>query len=422
MNEEYPAWLTFLHLFGASKWGGSCDTCIARLRYLIFLIIEGSKIYQGPPDFCIARLRYLIFLIIYFKPDTGGGGLSVGAILGILAASCTIIVLILLFLWLKGCFRQKGPLEEELRSLELQTGYFSLRQIKAATNNFDPANKLGEGGFGPVYKGTLSDGTKIAVKQLSAKSSQGNREFLNEIGLLVIYEYMENNSLARALFGREEQRLELDWPTRCKICLGIAKGLAYLHEESRLKIVHRDIKATNVLLDKDLSAKISDFGLARLHEEENTHISTRIAGTIGYMAPEYAMRGYLTDKADVYSFGVVLLEVISGTSNTSYMPKEDFIHLLDWACALQEQGNLLELVDPRLGSGYSQEEVLRTLNFALLCTNSSPSLRPAMSAAVCMLEGTMEVRAPLVKRSSMVETESVRFKAMQKRSLGSQTR
>ncbi|KAL6006320.1 hypothetical protein ACLOJK_040367 [Asimina triloba] len=368
---------------------------------------------------------------IYFKPDTGGGGLSVGAILGILAASCTIIVLILLFLWLKGCFRQKGPLEEELRSLELQTGYFSLRQIKAATNNFDPANKLGEGGFGPVYKGTLSDGTKIAVKQLSAKSSQGNREFLNEIGmisalqhpnlLLVIYEYMENNSLARALFGREEQRLELDWPTRCKICLGIAKGLAYLHEESRLKIVHRDIKATNVLLDKDLSAKISDFGLARLHEEENTHISTRIAGTIGYMAPEYAMRGYLTDKADVYSFGVVLLEVISGTSNTSYMPKEDFIHLLDWACVLQEQGNLLELVDPRLGSGYSQEEVLRTLNFALLCTNSSPSLRPAMSAAVCMLEGTMEVRAPLVKRSSMVETESVRFKAMQKRSLGSQT-
>ncbi|KAL6008826.1 hypothetical protein ACLOJK_022052 [Asimina triloba] len=205
---------------------------------------------------------------------------------------------------------------------------------------------------------------------------------------------MENNSLARALFGREEQRPELDWPTRCKICLGIARGLAYLHEESRLKIVHRDIKATNVLLDKDLSAKISDFGLARLHEEENTHISTRIAGTIGYMAPEYAMRGYLTDKADVYSFGVVLLE---------------------------EQGNLLELVDPRLGSGYSQEEVLRTLNFALLCTNSSPSLRPAMSAAVCMLEGTMEVRAPLVKRSSMVETESVRFKAMQKRSLGSQT-
>ncbi|KAK9269081.1 hypothetical protein L1049_000849 [Liquidambar formosana] len=191
----------------------------------------------------------------------------------------------------------------ELRGLiELQTGYFTLRQIKAATNNFDSANKIGEGGFGPVYKGVMSDGTIIAVKQLSSKSKQGNREFVNEIGmisalqhpnlvrlygcciegnqLLLIYEYMENNSLARALFGRGEHWLNLGWRKRKEICLGIAKGLAYLHEESRLKIVHRDIKATNVLLDKDLNAKISDFGLAKLDEEENTHISTRIAGTM----------------------------------------------------------------------------------------------------------------------------------------------
>ncbi|GLT60887.1 hypothetical protein SLA2020_336290 [Shorea laevis] len=258
--------------------------------------------------------------------------------------------------------------------LDLQTGYFTLRQIKAATNNFDPANKIGEGGFGPVYKGILSDGAVIAVKQLSSKSKQGNREFVNEIGmisalqhpnlvrlygcciegnqLLLVYEYMENNSLARAIFGHEEHQLNLDWTTRKKICLGIARGLAYLHEESRLKIVHRDIKATNVLLDKDLNAKISDFGLAKLDEEENTHISTRIAGTIGYMAPEYAMRGYLTDKADVYSFGVVALELVSGKSNTNYRPKEEFVYLLDWAYVLEEQGNLLELVDPKFGSSY----------------------------------------------------------------------
>ncbi|XP_058100934.1 probable LRR receptor-like serine/threonine-protein kinase At1g53440 isoform X3 [Magnolia sinica] len=375
-----------------------------------------------------------------FKPDTGNSALSVGAIVGIVAASCITVLLILFILWVKGCLGRKDLVDEELRGLELQTGYFSLKQIKAATNNFDPANKIGEGGFGPVYKGTLSDGSRVAVKQLSSRSKQGNREFLNEIGmistlqhpnlvklfgccvegnqLLVIYEYMENNCLARALFGREEHRLKLDWPTRRKICFGIARGLAHLHEESRLKIVHRDIKATNILLDKDLNAKISDFGLAKLDEEENTHISTRIAGTIGYMAPEYAMRGYLTDKADVYSFGVVLLEIVSGTNNTNYMPKEDFVYLLDWAYVLQEQGNLLELVDPSLGSDYSEEEALRMLNLALLCTNPSPSLRPAMSAAISMLEGKIEVRPPLVKRSST--DENWRFKAFDRRSQDSQ--
>ncbi|XP_058100932.1 probable LRR receptor-like serine/threonine-protein kinase At1g53440 isoform X1 [Magnolia sinica] len=375
-----------------------------------------------------------------FKPDTGDSGLYVGAIVGIAAASCITVALILLILWMKGCLGRKDLVDEELKGLELQTGYFSLKQIKAATNNFDPANKIGEGGFGPVYKGTLSDGSRVAVKQLSSRSKQGNREFINEIGmisalqhpnlvklfgccvegnqLLVIYEYMENNSLARALFGREEHKLNLDWPTRHKISLGIARGLFHLHEESRLKIVHRDIKATNVLLDKDLNAKISDFGLAKLDEQENTHISTRIAGTIGYMAPEYAMRGYLTDKADVYSFGVVLLEIVSGTNNTNYMPKDDFVYLLDWAYVLQEQGNLLELVDPRLGSDYSEEEALRTLNLAILCTNPSPSLRPAMSAAISMLEGKIEVRAPLVKRTS--RNENLRFKALDRHSQDSQ--
>ncbi|CAH1453164.1 unnamed protein product [Lactuca virosa] len=193
--------------------------------------------------------------------------------------------------------------------------------------------------------GVLSDGSKIAVKQLSARLKQGNREFVTEIGmisalqhpnlvklygcciegkeLLLVYEYLINNSLARALFGREDQKLNLD-------------------EESRLKIVHRDIKATNVLFDKDLNAKISNFGLAKLDEEENTHISTRIAGTIGYMAPEYAMRGYLTDKADVYNFGVVALEIVNGKSNTNYRPKEEFLFLLDWNDKMETVGSETE--------------------------------------------------------------------------------
>nr|XP_010924703.1 probable LRR receptor-like serine/threonine-protein kinase At1g53430 isoform X1 [Elaeis guineensis] len=377
-----------------------------------------------------------------FKPDTGEGEskLSVGAILGIVAASCIVIMLIITLLWF--CFRRKQTANSELRGLELQTGYFTIKQIKTATKNFDPGNKIGEGGFGSVYRGVLPDGSEIAVKQLSSKSKQGNREFINEIGmisalqhpnlvklygcciegnqLLLVYEYMENNSLARALFGPQEYRLKLDWRTRRKICLGIARGLAFLHEESRIKIVHRDIKATNILLDKDLNAKISDFGLARLDEEENTHISTRIAGTVGYMAPEYAMRGYLTDKADVYSFGVVALELVSGMSNTNYRPKEDFVYLLDWAYVLQEQGSLLELVDPNLGSNYPKEEALQMLNLALLCTNPSPTLRPTMSTVVSMLDGKTPVRVPEVKHS-ISKSEDIRFRSFEKMSNDSQS-
>ncbi|RZC54370.1 hypothetical protein C5167_013229 [Papaver somniferum] len=300
-----------------------------------------------------------------FDPNTGR--VSVGVIAGIAAASCVLILFILAILWKKGCLGKKDLEDKELKEL-LQTSYFTLREIKTATSNFDFANKIGEGGFGPVYKGLRPDGSVIAVKQLSAKSMQGNREFVNEINmisaiqhrnlvklfgccvegnqLMVIYEYMENNSLARALFGRADQRLNLNWPTRLRICLDIAKGLAYLHEESRLKIVHRDIKATNVLLDKDFTARISDFGLAKLEEEEKTHISTRIAGT---------------------------------------------------AYVLKEEGSLLDLVDPILNSDYSKEEVLRMLNIALLCTNPSPSLRPLMSTVVSMLEGRTPVQESLLK-------------------------
>ncbi|KAK2982053.1 hypothetical protein RJ640_017404 [Escallonia rubra] len=240
------------------------------------------------------------------------------------------------------------------------------------------------------YTGLLLDGTVIAVKQLSSKSKQGSREFVNEIGmisglqhpnlvrlygcciegkhLLLVYEYMENNSLAHALFGPEGSPSYLDWPTRQRICIGIAKGLVYLHEESPLKIVHRDIKATNVLLDSHLKAKISDFGLAKLDEEENTHISTRVAGTIGYMAPEYALWGYLTYKADVYSFGVVALEIVAGKNNMKYRPGEE------------------------LGSNFDQKEAMRVVKIALLCTNPSPALRPTMSAVLGMLQGHISVQ------------------------------
>ncbi|CAL5074716.1 unnamed protein product [Urochloa decumbens] len=342
--------------------------------------------------------------------------------------------------------RRNSLMHKDLQALDLQTGSFTLRQIKAATSNFDPANKIGEGGFGSVYKGLLSDGTIIAVKQLSSRSKQGNREFVNEIGmisalhypnlvklygcctegnqLLLVYKYMENNCLARALFV-EQHRLRLDWVMRRKICLGIARGLAYLHEESTIRIVHRDIKASNILLDKYLNAKISDFGLAKLNEDDHTHISTKVAGTIGYMAPEYAMRGYLTDKADVYSFGVVALEIVSGKSNTNYRPKEDFVYLLDWACVLQDRGTLLELVDSDLGSNYSTEEALLMLHVALLCTTAAPTLRPKMSEVVSLLEGHASLQ-PLLSGLSLAEkslsSSAVRFKFWQNLSEGQSLR
>ncbi|XP_074357211.1 putative leucine-rich repeat receptor-like serine/threonine-protein kinase At3g14840 isoform X1 [Apium graveolens] len=337
------------------------------------------------------------------------GKRSVGIIVGIVVAAVSGFVLVLGILWWKGCLQSKNRMNIDLKGVDLQTGSFTLRQIRVATNNFDVANKIGEGGFGPVYKGLLSNGTLIAVKQLSSKSQQGNREFVNEIGmitalqhphlvklygcciegnqLLLVYEYLENNSLARALFGPDEWQIKLDWATRYKICTGIAKGLAYLHEESRLKIIHRDIKATNVLLDKELNPKISDFGLAKLVEEEKTHMSTRVAGTYGYMAPEYAMRGTLTDKADVYSFGIVALEIVSGMSNTSSRSEQETLYLLDWAHELKVKGNLRDLVDERLGSEFNEKEATLIINLALLCTNVSPVVRPAMSSVVGILEG-----------------------------------
>ncbi|KAF3784931.1 Inactive protein kinase [Nymphaea thermarum] len=193
-------------------------------------------------------------------------------------------------------------------------------------------------------------------------------------------------------FLKGNKGLNLNWPARFRICLGTARALAYLHEGSGVKIVHRDVKASNILLDAELNPKISDFGMAKLYDDTKSHLSTRVAGTVGYLAPEYAMRGHLTEKADVYGFGVLALEIISGRPNADTSLDQKEIYLLEWAWHLHENNSHLKLVDPTL-TVYDEEEVLRVIRVALLCTQASPSLRPRMSRAVAMLSGDIEVSA-----------------------------
>ncbi|GLU14094.1 hypothetical protein SLE2022_306830 [Rubroshorea leprosula] len=314
--------------------------------------------------------------------------------------------------------RRKDDGEDDLLGIGPRPNTFSYAELRAATDDFSPSNKLGEGGFGPVYKGKLSNGRVVAVKQLSVASHQGKNQFVTEIATisavqhrnlvklygcciegnrrLLVYEYLVNKSLDQALFGNKN--LHLDWPTRFNICLATARGLVYLHEESWPRIVHRDVKASNILLDAELCPKISDFGLAKLYDDKKTHISTRVAGTIGYLAPEYAMRGHLTEKADVFGFGVVALEIVSGRPNSDNSQDKDKIYLLEWAWTLYESNQSLGLVDPTLVK-FDENEALRMIRVGLLCTQASPMMRPPMSRVVAMLAGDIEV-SPVASKPS----------------------
>ncbi|KAL0301003.1 UNVERIFIED_CONTAM: Cold-responsive protein kinase [Sesamum radiatum] len=299
-------------------------------------------------------------------------------------------------------------LDDELSGVH-NVHLYSYKELRIATDDFSPVNKIGEGGFGSVFKGKLRNGQMAAIKVLSSESRQGVREFLTEIQVIsdiehenlvklygccvegnqriLVYNYLENNSLAHTLLGGRHGNLNFGWRMRAKICIGVAKGLAYLHEEVRPHIVHRDIKASNILLDLDMTPKISDFGLAKLIPPNMTHVSTRVAGTIGYLAPEYAIKGQLTRRADVYSFGVLLIEIVSGRSNTNTRLPIDEQYILERTWKLFERKELVALVDTSLNGDYDAEQACRFLKIGLLCTQDSPKLRPSMSNVVRMLTG-----------------------------------
>ncbi|KAK4772462.1 hypothetical protein SAY86_014237 [Trapa natans] len=297
--------------------------------------------------------------------------------------------------------------ERPLNSQELPL--MRLEVICEATDNFSVKNKLGQGGFGPVYKGTLPDGKLIAVKRLLSNSSQGIMELKTEVALiarlqhrnlvrllgcclendekLLIYEYMPNKGLDFHLFG--SNGVCLDWQRRLNIIDGISRGLLYLHEDSRLRIIHRDLKASNILLDTDMSPKISDFGTAWiLCGNQMSHTTTRVVGTYGYMAPEYAMEGIFSVKSDVFSFGVLLLEILSGKRNTEFHLHMNGQSLLNHAWMLWGEDRGLELIDPRIGQlTLDVAQALKCIHIGLLCVQEEPANRPNMSVVVLMLRG-----------------------------------
>ncbi|KAG2689715.1 hypothetical protein I3843_09G150500 [Carya illinoinensis] len=298
-------------------------------------------------------------------------------------------------------------LMEETQEEDLELALFNLKTVLAATDEFSFRNKIGQGGFGPVYKGVLPSKQEIAVKRLSRDSGQGLREFKNEVILIsklqhrnlvkllgccvhgdermLIYEYLPNKSLDYFLFDQTRKKL-LAWKKRFGIILGIARGLLYLHQDSRLRIIHRDLKASNILLDSEMNPKISDFGLARIFGADQTQEMTkRVMGTYGYMSPEYAMSGHFSVKSDVFSFGVLVLEVISGKKNWGFWHPDHDLNLIGHAWNLWIKGNPLELVEALMDDSYSVDEVLRYIQVGLLCVQQRVEDRPTMSSVLLML-------------------------------------
>ncbi|XP_030451933.1 cysteine-rich receptor-like protein kinase 44 isoform X1 [Syzygium oleosum] len=344
-------------------------------------------------------------------PPPGGKSNSNTTVIIVVASSVSAVLLIgvIVLLIVKRKKKQprqrvEGEVVDEISTAEsLQ---FDFGTIREATDNFSNSKKLGEGGFGAVYMGQLSNGQEIAVKRLSRNSGQGEVEFKNEVMLLarlqhrnlvrllgfclegverlLIYEFVPNSSLDQFIFD-PLKRANLDWDRRYKIIMGVARGLLYLHEDSRLRIIHRDLKASNILLDSDMNPKISDFGMARLFELDQTQAETnRIVGTYGYMAPEYAMHGNFSVKSDVFSFGVLVLEIVSGQRNNLFQVGDNTEVLTSYIWKNWREGTISNIIDTSLTSG-SSTEITRCIHIGLLCVQENVVNRPTMASVLLML-------------------------------------
>ncbi|OAY25998.1 cysteine-rich receptor-like protein kinase 10 isoform X3 [Manihot esculenta] len=380
------------------------------------------------------------------RPEEGGKGGKTSQIKVIGSASAAVAVLLLISSSIYTIWRRKILKKEEMEISEVQLldmgigpalckstpeeemsmnshqdfSMIPFDKVYDATKHFSDETKLGEGGFGPVYKGLLEDGREVAVKRLSRTSGQGLQEFMNEVTLiaklqhrnlvrllgcclektekLLIYEYMHNKSLDVFLFD-SNMIVHLDWQKRLSIINGVARGVLYLHEDSRLRIIHRDLKASNVLLDYDMNPKISDFGMAKIFGGNDNKTTNRIVGTYGYMSPEYAMEGLFSVKSDVFSFGVLLLEIISGKRNNRFYLSEEGESLLTYSWRLWSNDEGMKLMDPSLVKSCVEAEVLKCIHIGLLCVQDDPAERPNMSSVVVML-GSDSIIIPQPKQSA----------------------
>ncbi|RID49879.1 hypothetical protein BRARA_H00646 [Brassica rapa] len=389
-------------------------SCSARYELYLFYN-ESATIKPSPPPQLLST-----------PPQPEKGGSSTGLVVAIVVA---IMVAVLLFI-AGYCFLAKGSNKAYHISYALDgdniTTADSLqidyRSIQTATADFSENNKIGQGGFGEVYKGTLLDGTDVAVKKLSKSSGQGEAEFKNEVVLVaklqhrnlvkllgfclqgeervLVYEYVPNKSLDCVLFDPEKQ-VHLDWTRRYNIIGGVARGILYLHQDSRLTIIHRDLKASNILLDADMNPKISDFGMARIFGLDQTQQNTNIiVGTCGYMSPEYAMHGQYSMKSDVYSFGVLVLEILSGKRNSSFYPTDGIHNFVSYAWRLWTNGTPLDLLDPVIVDNCQRNEVVRCIHISLLCIQEDPVDRPTLSNIVLMLTSNT-VTLPVPRKPSI---------------------
>ncbi|XP_050120293.1 cysteine-rich receptor-like protein kinase 2 isoform X2 [Malus sylvestris] len=373
---------------------------------------EGRALYTG----CFMRYSDRDFL----NKEMGNGSSRGTTIVIVVSVVSSLVVLVVgvaigYYIWKHRYIQKKRRAASEKKqfgalfaTVNKSKLNFSYEVLEKATNYFHDTNKLGQGGSGSVYKGVLPGGNVVAIKRLFFNTRQWVDHFFNEVNLISGIHHKNLLKLLGCSITGPESLLVYDsslyefsvknnveplrWDLRYKIILGTTEGLAYLHEESKLRIIHRDIKLSNILLDEEFNAKIADFGLARMFPEDKTHISTAIAGTLGYMAPEYAVSGKLTEKADVYSFGVLAIEVICGRRNNSVLSSSTSILHMTWD--LYGTCRLREVVDPLLEGKFENEEASRLLQIGLLCVQASAELRPAMSLVVKMLTENLEIPQP----------------------------
>jgi len=328
----------------------------------------------------------------------------------ILGLTISFVILIVLITGLAFYLKMKNNDVIEAWELEVGPHRFPYKELKQATRGFKDKNLLGFGGFGKVYKGVLPDSkTEIAVKQISQESRQGLQEFISEIetigklrhrnlvqllgwcrkrnDLILVYDFMENGSLDKYIF--EQPRAILRWEERFRIIKGVASGLVYLHEEWEQTVIHRDVKAGNVLLDSEMNARLGDFGLAKLYDHGENPSTTRVVGTLGYLAPELTRTGKPTTSSDVFAFGALLLEVVCGRRPIEPKALPEELVLVDWVWDRLRLGAALEIVDPKLGGVYDEVEVLLVIKVGLLCSEDSPERRPTMKQVVRYLEGEL---------------------------------